>query len=53
MIRQGLADYIRDTTPMLQEFERAEILLTYEIHRGVKDYPEMRKEVERRLAAIK
>jgi hypothetical protein len=45
-----MKEYDSKTRPLLEIFEKMGVLINCEAKRGVKDYPEIRKIVEERIA---
>jgi adenylate kinase len=50
VIRDRMKEYDSKTRPLLEVFEKMGVLINCEAKRGVKDYPEIRKIVEERIA---
>lgn len=47
-----MKEYDAKTKPLLQVFEKMGVLINCEAKKGVKDYPELKKMVEQKLAQI-
>ena len=45
-----MTEYDNKTRPLLEIFEKLGVLINVEAKRGVKDYPEIRKIVEEKIA---
>jgi adenylate kinase len=50
VIRDRMQEYDNKTRPLLQIFEALGVLINCEAKRGVKDYPEIKRIVEERIA---
>lgn len=50
VISSRMKEYDAKTKPLLQEFEKMGVLINYETKKGVKDYPELKKIIEDKLA---
>lgn len=50
VIRARMKEYDDKTKPLLDEFEKRGVLINFECKKGVKDYPELKKIVEGKLA---
>lgn len=46
-----MKEYDDKTKPLLDEFEKRGVLINFECKKGVKDYPELKKIVEGKLAS--
>jgi adenylate kinase len=51
VIRSRMEEYEAKTRPLLLEFEKMGVLINCEAKKGVKDYPEIKKMVETKIAA--
>lgn len=47
-----MKEYDAKTKPLLEVFEKMGVLINCEAKKGVKDYPELKKMVEQKLAQI-
>lgn len=47
-----MKEYEAKTKPLLEVFEKMGVLINCEAKKGVKDYPELKKMVEQKLAQI-
>ncbi len=47
-----MKEYDAKTKPLLEVFEKMGVLINCEAKKGVKDYPELKKMVEKKLAEI-
>lgn len=45
-----MKEYESKTKPLLDEFQKMGVLINYETKKGVKDYPELKKIIEDRIA---
>ena len=52
VIRARMEEYNAKTKPLLEEFEKVNVLVNCEAKKGVKDYPEIKKLVEGKIATI-
>lgn len=50
VIRDRMKEYDAKTRPLLEVFEKMGVLINCEAKQGVKDYPEIKKIVEKRIA---
>ena len=50
VLKDRMAEYEAKTFPLLKEFEKLGVLINCEAKKGVKDYPEIKKIVEERIA---
>lgn len=53
VIEVRMKEYADKTEPLLKEFEKKGVLLNFEIKKGVKDYPELKKQIDAKLSKIK
>ena len=47
-----MKEYDAKTRPLLTEFEKRGVLLNYEAKKGVKDYPDLKQIVEKKLNSV-
>lgn len=52
VISSRMKEYDAKTKPLLEVFEKMGVLINCEAKKGVKDYPELKKMVETKLAQI-
>lgn len=52
VIRSRMEEYEAKTRPLLQVFEQMGVLINCEAKKGVKDYPEIKKIVENKIASV-
>ncbi len=52
VISARMKEYDAKTKPLLEVFEKMGVLINCEAKKGVKDYPELKKMVEQKLAQI-
>ena len=52
VISSRMKEYDAKTRPLLQVFEKMGVLINCEAKKGIKDYPELKKMVEKKLAEI-
>lgn len=50
VISARMKEYESKTKPLLDEFQKMGVLINYETKKGVKDYPELKKIIEDRIA---
>jgi adenylate kinase family enzyme len=50
VISSRMKEYEAKTKPLLDEFKKMGVLINYETKQGVKDYPELKKIIENKLA---
>ena len=50
IILDRMKEYANKTQPLLNEFRKMNVLVDFECKKGVKDYPELKKIVEKKLA---
>lgn len=50
VISSRMKEYEAKTKPLLDEFKKMGVLINYETKQGVKDYPELKKIIEDKLA---
>ena len=48
-----MKEYAEKTEPLLKEFEKKGVLMNFEVKKGVKDYPELKKQITARLDKVK
>lgn len=53
VIEVRMKEYADKTEPLLKEFEKKGVLLNFEIKKGVKDYPELKKQIDAKLSKVK
>lgn len=51
VIKSRMEEYEAKTRPLLQVFEKMGVLINVEAKKGVKDYPEIKKMVETKIAS--
>ena len=49
VITARMKEYDAKTRPLLKEFEKLGVLINFECKKGVKDYPELKKVVDKAL----
>ena len=52
VIRSRMQEYEAKTRPLLEVFQRMGVLINVEAKQGVKDYPEIKKLVENKIASV-
>ena len=52
VIKSRMEEYDAKTKPLLHEFEKMKVLVNVEAKKGVKDYPDIKRIVEGKIAAI-
>lgn len=52
VIKSRMKEYDEKTKPLLDEFDKLGVLINFETKKGVKDYPELKKIVENKLASV-
>ena len=52
VIKSRMEEYEAKTKPLLNEFEKMGVLMNCQAKQGVKDYPEIKRIVESKIAAI-
>ena len=50
LISARIKEYDAKTKPLLEQFEKMGVLINYETKKGVKDYPELKKIIEDKIA---
>lgn len=50
VISARMKEYDAKTKPLLEQFEKMGVLINYETKKGVKDYPELKKIIEDKIA---
>lgn len=53
VIEVRMKEYAEKTEPLLKEFEKKGVLMNFEVKKGVKDYPELKKKITERLDKVK
>lgn len=53
VIETRMKEYAEKTEPLLKEFEKKGVLMNFEVKKGVKDYPELKKLIGDKLAKVK
>lgn len=53
VIAARMAEYAQKTEPLLKEFQKKGVLMNFEVKKGVKDYPELKKQITERLDKVK
>jgi adenylate kinase family enzyme len=53
VIASRMKEYAEKTEPLIKEFEKKNVLMNFEVKQGVKDYPELKKQVLEKLSKVK
>jgi adenylate kinase family enzyme len=53
VIEVRMKEYAEKTEPLLKEFHKKGVLMNFEVKKGVKDYPELKKQIVARLDKVK
>ena len=53
VISQRMKEYDLKTAPLLQIYQKRDVLTSYEAKKGVKDYPDLKKIIVQKLDQVK